>query len=200
MSPGDDERRPRAGGGASSSSSSTKCSPSARQKLATAPDRSALLPSPIGCHEAERGVLGGLLSLPVSEAQVAAGSLTPADFVDPRHVAIFEAVVALVTAGIPPDPITVSGHLRRLGLERCFTSDRAPAVFLFDLLDVLPSAGNLTFYARIVREHSARRRARDAGIRIAQASEHGDLDTARQVAADELQAVLDAYDRIGGGP
>lgn len=194
---GHDERRPRAGGGASSSSSSTKCSPSARQKLATAPDRSALLPSPIGCHEAERGVLGGLLSLPVIEAQVAAGTLTPADFTDLRHAAIFEACVELTTAGVAADPITMTGHLRRTGMERCFTSDRDPGVFCFDLLDALPCFGNLGHYRRIVIEHSARRRAQEASIRIDQVAGLADLETARQVTLDELMAVREAFDRIG---
>ncbi len=194
-----DERRPRQGSGAASNSSSTECSPSPRQEPARAPDRGALLPSPIGCHEAERGVLGGLLSLPVLEAQVAAGILTPGDFTDPRHAAIFEACVELTTAGVAADPITMTGHLRRTGMERCFTSDRDPGVFCFDLLDALPCLGNLGHYRRIVLEHSARRRARDAAVRVAQASEQEDLDTARQVTTDELMAVLDGFDRIGGG-
>ncbi len=154
------------------------------------------LAAPIGCVEAERGVLGGLLCLPALEAQVAVNLLTPADFTDPRHAAILEACVELTSVGTPADPITVSGHLRRTGMERCFTSDRAPAVYLFDLLDALPSLGNLAHYRRIVVEHSARRRARDASVRIAQAAEQEDLDTARQVATDELMSVLDAFDRI----
>ena len=158
-----------------------------------------LIPAPIGCVEAERGVLSGLLSLPAVEARAVTDHLLPEDFTDPRHRAIFEAVVALTADGTPADPITVSGHLRRNGLERCFTSDRAPAVYLFDLLDALPSVGSLEHYRKIVVEHSARRRARDAAVRIAQASEQEDLDTARQVAVAELLAVIDAFDQIGGG-
>jgi replicative DNA helicase len=157
----------------------------------------AVIPLPIGCVEAERGVLGGLLCLPALEAQVAAGALTPRDFTDPRHTAIFESVVELTSAGTPADPITVSGYLRRAGQERCFTSDRAPAVFLFDLLDALPCLGNLEHYRKIVLEHSARRRARDASARVAQAAEQEDLDTARQVTVAEMLAVLEAFDRIG---
>jgi len=128
---------------------------------------------------------------------VAAGILTPEDFTDPRHGVILAACVELTSTGTAADPITVSGHLRRAGLERCFTSDRAPAVYLFDLLDALPCLGNLAHYRRIVVEHSARRRAREASVRIAQAAEQEDLDTARQVTLDELLAVVDAFDRIG---
>lgn len=156
-----------------------------------------MIPAPIGCAEAEAGVLGGLLSLPALEAQVAAGLLTSADFTDPRHAAILEACVELTAAGTPADPITVVGHLRRTGMERCFTSDRAPAVYLFDLLDALPCLGNLEHYRKIVLEHSARRRARDASVRVAQAAEQEDLDTARQVTVAEMLAVLEAFDRIG---
>jgi len=50
---------------------------------------------------------------------------------------------------------------------------------------------------RIVVEHSARRRARAASVRVGQAAELEDLDTARQVAVAELMSVLDAFDRIG---
>ncbi len=156
----------------------------------------AVIPAPIGCLEAERGVLGGLLCLPALEAQVATDNMVSDDFTDPRHGVIFESVAELTAAGTPADPITVSGHLRRTGQERCFTSDRAPAVYLFDLLDALPSVGNLGYYMRIVVEHSARRRAREASVRVGHAAELEDLDTARQVAVAELMSVLDAFDRI----
>ncbi len=163
----------------------------------TATINGSVVPAPIGCGEAERGVLGGLLSLPAIEAQNVTVRLVTEDFTDPRHRAIFEAVVALTTDGTPADPITVSGHLRHTGMERCFTSDRAPAVYLFDLLDALPCLGNLGHYRRIIVEHSGRRRAREASVRVAQAAEQGDLDTARQVTVDEMRAVLEAFDRIG---
>jgi len=156
---------------------------------------SFLIAEPVGCTEAERGVLGGLLCLPAAGARAVTDTMVFADFTDPRHRGIFEAVTVLVAAGTPADPITVVGYLRRTGQERCFTSDRAPGVFLFDLLDALPSLGNLQYYRRIVVEHAARRRAREASVRVAQTAEQEDLHTARQVTADELQAVLDAFDR-----
>jgi len=170
---------------------------SVRQPVPTA--LGCVIPPPIGCDEAERGVLAGLLCLPALEAQNVTARLVTEDFCDPRHRAILEAVADLAARGVRADPITVSGHLRRAGQERCFTSDRAPAVYLFDLLDALPSLGNLGHYRRIVVEHSARRRAAEASVRVAQVAEQGDLDTARQVTLDELLAVVDAFDRIGGG-
>ncbi len=169
---------------------------SVRQPVPTA--LGCMIPPPIGCDEAERGVLGGLLLLPALEAQAVTDSMMTGDFTDPRHRVIFEAVAALTATGTPADPITTAGHLRRIGEERCFTADRDAGVYLFDLLDALPSVGNLGHYARIVVEHSARRRAVEASVRIAQAAELGDLDTARQVTLDELLAVVDAFDRIGG--
>jgi len=156
-----------------------------------------MIPAPIGCDEAERGVLAGLLCLPALEAQNVAARLLTEDFCDPRHRAILEAVADLAAHGVAADPITVVGHLRRTGMERCFTSDRDPGVFLFDLLDALPSLGNLEHYRRIVLEHSARRRARDASVRVAQAAEQEDLDTAKQVTVAEMLAVLEAFDRLG---
>lgn len=158
-----------------------------------------LIPAPIGCVEAERGVLSGLLSLPAVEARAVTDHLLPEDFTDPRHRAILEVVTQLTSDGTSSDPITVIGHLRRTGRERCFTADRDPGVYLFDLLGALPCVGNLGHYAVIVMEHSARRRAVEASVRIGQVAELGDLDSARQVAVDELLAVIDAFDRIGGG-
>lgn len=186
------ERRPGQGSGVNGSAGSTT-DPSVRHGSDFGPYAT------IGCDEAEAGVLGALLCLPAPEARAATDHLVTGDFCDPRHRAIFDAVVALTAAGEPPDPITVSGHLRRTGQERCFTADRAPAVFLLDLLDALPCVGNLEYYRRIVVEHSARRRAAEASVRIAQAAEQGDVNTALQAAVDELQAVIDAFDRIGGG-
>ncbi len=192
MSSMNDESRP-AGGGQSSSVAQNHDQRTARVRHVDSP--AAVMPPPIGCVEAERGVLGGLLCLPAHEARAAADLLTPADFTDPRHGVIFEAAVELTSAGTPADPITVSGHLRRTGMERCFTSDRDPAVYLADLLGALPSVGNLGHYARIVIEHSARRRAVEASVRIGQVAELSDLDTARQVTLDELQAVFEGFDR-----
>jgi len=137
--------------------------------------------------------------LPALEACAVTDHLLPEDFTDPRHRAILEAVAELTSDGTPADPITVIGHLRRTGRERCFTADRDPGVYLFDLLDALPCVGSVGHYAVIVVEHSARRRAVEASVRIGQVAELNDLDTARQVTLDELQAVFEGFDRIGGG-
>lgn len=158
------------------------------------------MPKPIGCAEAERAVLGGLLSLPAVEARAVTNHLQAADFTDPRHTAILEAVVELTLDGTPADPITVIGYLRRTGRARCFTADRDPGVYLFDLLEALPCAGNIGHYAVIVVEHSARRRAVEASVRIGQVSELSDLVAARQVTLEELQAVFEGFDRIAESP
>jgi replicative DNA helicase len=199
MSAGNDESRPRQDGQLSNRVQNLN------HRQGTTPDRQVpaaaldgcVIPPPIGCDEAERGVLGGLLCLPALEARAVTDHLQPADFTDPRHAAIFGAVVDLTSDGVPADPITLVDHLRRTGRERCFTTDRDAGVYLADLLDALPSVGNLGHYARVVIEHSARRRAVEATWRIGQVAELSDLATARQVTLDELQAVFEGFDRIG---
>lgn len=150
----------------------------------------------IGCLEAERAVLGGLLQLNAVEAHALVMHVDAEDFVDARHVAVLEVIVELAGEGVAPDPVTVLGELRRSGRERCFTDDRDAGVYLSDLLAAIPSVGNLGRYARTVIEHAARRRAQTAGARIEQVAGLADLDTARQVTLDELQAVYDGFDRV----
>jgi len=166
---------------------------------ATDPGRvpaAATIPPPIGCVEAECAVLGALLQVRAVEAHGVTLHLLPADFVDPRHVAVLEVIIELSSDSVAPDPVLVVGALRRTGRERCFTDDRSPAVYLADLLEAAPCIGSIGHYAQVVVEHSARRRAQSASVRIEQVAGLSDLDTCRQVTLDELEAVYAAFDRL----
>lgn len=156
----------------------------------------SVIPPPIGCNEAERAVLGALLQMRAVEAHGVTLHLLPADFVDPRHGAVLEVIVEMSSDGVAPDPVLVVGALRRTGREGCFTSDRAPAVYLADLLEAAPCIGSIGHYAQVVVEHAARRRAQETSVRIAQVAGLSDLDTCRQVTLDELEAVYAAFDRL----
>lgn len=150
----------------------------------------------IGCHEAEAAVLGCLLRMPLHDADALAGQLEPEDFTDPRHRAVFEAVGALVLDGTAPDPVVVLGELRRTGAERSMTCDRSAGVYLADLLAAAPVTLSGGHYARVVVEHRARRRLAEAGERLAQLAGTVPFPTVRDVALDELTAVLTQVDRV----
>jgi replicative DNA helicase len=155
-----------------------------------------MTPDTIGCPEAEAAVLGCLLRMPWADAAGLADQLEPEDFTDPRHRAVFEAVVALILDGTAPDPIVVLGELRRTGAERSMTCDRSAGVYLADLLAAAPAVVSGGHYARVVVEHRARRRLAEAGERLCQLAGTVPFPTVREVALDELTAVLAQVDRV----
>lgn len=102
--------------------------------------------------EAEESVLGSIL-LSVDAANEVMDKLVPEDFYTPAHQAIFGAVRDLYNANAAIDAVTVTEELRRTGML-----DKVGGVsYLTRLLDVVPSASNVLYYAGIVEEHALRR-------------------------------------------
>lgn len=134
-------------------------------------------------RDAERAVLGAAL---ISQASLddAANIVTPADFYDPRHEAIFAAALALSRTGVQPDPVTVADHLgsdlARMG---------GPA-YLHELVASVPTHANATHYAGIVSEMATRRRLVAAGRRVVEMSLA--RDTAPTDLVDLARAAVDA--------
>ena len=128
--------------------------------------------------EAEESVLGAVL-LSADAANVALEKLHAEDFYKPAHQQIFEAVVRLFDANEPIDAITVSELLRRDdSLERVGGVDH-----LTHLLDAVPAASNVGYYADIVEEHSLRRRLMRVG---------GEIGT---IATEMTEPIADVVDR-----
>lgn len=112
---------------------------------------------------AEQAVLGAMLLSKHAVADVA-DTLTAADFYDPRHEAIFAAILDLYAHGRPADAVTLAAELTRRGdLGRI-----GGAPYLHTLTASVPAAANAGYYAIPVREHAVRRRLIEAGTRIAQ--------------------------------
>lgn len=127
--------------------------------------------------EAEESVLGSVL-MSVDALNEVMDKLDPDDFYVPSHQAIFRAVRVLFDSNQAVDAITVSEELRRAGeLERI-----GGVGFVTRLLDIVPSASNVEYYAGIVEEHSQRRLLLRAGSEI--------TDLALRL-DDEITAVLD---------
>jgi replicative DNA helicase len=111
------------------------------------------LMTPPHSAEAEESVLGAVL-MSADAANIALEKLHPEDFYRPTHQAIFQAVVDLFDANEPIDAVTLSEGLRRTGaLERV-----GGVGFLTALIDAVPTASNVDYYAGIVEEHALRRR------------------------------------------
>lgn len=111
--------------------------------------------------EAEESVLGAIL-LSEDAANEVMDKLVPEDFYRPANQAIFRAMRLLYNANQAIDAITVSEELRRTG-----ELDRIGGISgITRLLDIVPSASNVDYYAGIVDEHSLRRSLMRAGSSI----------------------------------
>ncbi len=97
--------------------------------------------------EAERAVLGGVL-LEQEAATKAIEIVLPEAFYRPAHARIFRAMISLFTRHEPIDIMTLSEELRKAGdLE-----STGGIAALTDLVDSVPTAANIDYYAKIVLE------------------------------------------------
>jgi len=103
--------------------------------------------------EAEEAVLGGIL-IDNEALNVALERIRPEDFYRAANRAIFGAMVALVDRREPIDIVTLSSQLRAQGL----LEESGSMENLARLSTAVPSAANVAFYAKVVKEMSLRRR------------------------------------------
>ena len=109
-----------------------------------------LPPQAIDCEES---VLGGIL-LDNESINSALERVRPEDFYRAAHKAIFQAMMQLTDRREPIDIITLSEELRKIGLF----DESGGAEYLSKLATMAPSAANVGYYARTVKEMSLRRR------------------------------------------
>lgn len=158
-----------------------------------------MLPPPIGCLEAERAFLGCLLGLQ-SRSVIAPylAQVEARDFTDARNAATLAVIRTVIEQ--PPhlaDPVLVVGELRRTGLEKCFTADRAAAVYLADLLEAPGSWGSVGAYLRILIEHRVRREVETFGVRLQQLAGTADLPGLLETATAAYSDTATACQRLG---
>src|SRR5437660_685876 len=97
-------------------------------------------------NEAEQAVLGAML-LDQDAALKAAEILDDSMFYREGHRLLFRAMQALTERGDVIDPVTLRDELQRRG-----DLDRAGGMeYVASLIDVVPTAANLDYHARIVR-------------------------------------------------
>jgi replicative DNA helicase len=112
--------------------------------------------------DAEISILGSILLDPLSIAKVLQ-FLHPEDFYRENNGQIYRAALDLFAAGEPIDNVTLASQLQTMGLlER--VGGRAQ---LASMQSIVPTAANIEYYGRIVKEKAYKRRLISAGGNIA---------------------------------
>jgi replicative DNA helicase len=112
--------------------------------------------------DAEQGVLGSMLLDRDAIARVVE-LIRAEDFYRDAHRRIYEAITDLFERGEPVDLITVTDRLRDKGQ----LDDVGGAAYVTSLLNAVPTAANVEYYARIVLQKSMLRQLISAGTQIA---------------------------------
>jgi len=124
-------------------------------------------------NEAEQAVLGAML-LDQDAALQAAELLDDAMFYREGHRLLFRAMIALTERGDVIDPVTLREELQRRG-----DLDRAGGMeYLGGLIDVVPTAANVEYHAKIVRDKAVLRRLIEAATAIIQDAYEGRVASA----------------------
>jgi replicative DNA helicase len=97
--------------------------------------------------EAERSVLGALM-LDKNAVIRVADLISSTDFYQPAHAKIFEAIFELFEKNEPIDILSVSKKLK----DKNQFNDIGGSAYLTDLINSVPTAAHLSYYAKIVRQ------------------------------------------------
>lgn len=111
--------------------------------------------------EAERSVLGGMLLDNQAVHQVLE-ILDGDDFYSSGHRKIFQSIIDLTERNEPADLITLSNLLK----DRSHLESIGGAAYLGSLADAVPSAANIAYYSKIVKEKSVLRKLISATTNI----------------------------------
>ncbi len=114
-------------------------------------------------NEAEQAVLGAMM-LDQDAALKAAEILDDTMFYKESHRLLFRSMISLTERGDVIDPVTLRDELHRRG-----DLDRAGGMeYIASLIDVVPTAANIDYHAKIVRDKAVLRRLVEASTGIIQ--------------------------------
>jgi replicative DNA helicase len=130
---------------------------------------------------AERAVLGAIL-LERDAILAVSDTLQPADFYLEKHARVYEAMLACLSRREPPDLATVAGELRRQEQLEIVGG----LALLGQLIDEVPTAVHVAYYAAAVVQAATRRRLIEAG---------GQITALGFDQAEPLDATLDAAEQ-----
>jgi replicative DNA helicase len=147
--------------------------------------------------EAEQSLLGGLMLDQRAWDQIA-DIVRIDDLYRADHRLIFGAIAELVEGNQPPDAVTVSEHLQRLGqLEAA-----GGLPYLARLVEDTPSAANIRAYAKIVRDRAMLRALIQIGGDIAASASSNEglgVDEIVDLAEQRVFEIADGGSRGGAG-
>lgn len=110
-------------------------------------------PVALSSREAEQSVLGGMLVDPAG-LEKALGAVAAEMFHEERHRRVFEMLADLYRVGVPADTVTVAERMQARG-----DLDKVGGIpYLAHLVESSPTAANIEYHCRIVREKYTRRR------------------------------------------
>jgi replicative DNA helicase len=132
--------------------------------------------------EAEQSTLGSMM-IDKGALEKGVDVLNPEDFYRDAHQIIFDSLVSLAERNEPVDIVTTQEELRtRKRLEEVGGTE-----YLMALIDSVPTAANIEYYARIVEEKAILRRLIDACTQIMSLS-HGSVE--------DVDALVDRCERM----
>lgn len=111
--------------------------------------------------ENEQGVLGSMM-IARSAIEKAREILRPGDFYRDAHRLIFDAICNLNDRSEPADLLTLTEELRRLG----HVEQVGGPEYLTTLIDAVPTAAHVEYYAKIVQEKAVLRNLIEVGMEL----------------------------------
>ncbi len=143
--------------------------------------------------DAEQAVLGALFLEPEAFYRVA-DIIRPGDFYQHGHRLIYEAAVGLQEEGEPVDLVTVTDRLRRDGvLEKV-----GGAAYVASLVEMVPTATNIEYYARIIEEKALLRTLISVAARISEMG-YDEREAADRLVDQAEQMILELGAQRGTG-
>lgn len=142
--------------------------------------------------EAEQSILGAML-IDKNAVSTVTETLMPEDFYREAHRVIYSAMLTLHTKSEPVDMITVVDELKKQGkLE-----DVGGISYVTLLANVVPTAANVKYHAKIVEEKSVLRQLVEGGTRIASMGYEGSEDV-KDIMDQAEKTILRISNRKGG--
>ncbi len=97
--------------------------------------------------DAERSVLGALMLDKDAIIRVA-DLITSKDFYNPAHAKIFDAIIELFEKNEPIDILSVNKKLK----DKNLLSEVGGSAYLTELINLVPTAAHISYYAKVVRQ------------------------------------------------
>ena len=143
--------------------------------------------------EAEQAVLGAMMIKKEAIVEVQE-ILQPGDFYREAHRHVYEAMLDLTEHDEAVDLVTLTEQLRKTG-----ELDKVGGLpFITAIANAVPTAANVAYHAKIVKEKAELRRLIDAATEIAGAA-YEDADSVENIMDAAEQKILAVAGAQGGG-